>query len=73
MTGGRNLEMHIDETTIDWSELRLQKNSLLNTISLLENEQLFKTAESLRGILRFIDKVQAAAVDSGGVSAEEVF
>lgn len=65
--------MYIDETTIDWSELRIQKNSLLNTISLLENEQMFKTAENLREILRFMDKVQAVAVDSGGVSAEEVF
>lgn len=54
---------------IDYSLLRVQKNTLLDLLLELPTEQ----ADHLLGLLGLIDKIQDYAVEEIGLSEEDVF
>ena len=60
-------------SNIDWELLKKQKISLLNIITVCEDENKDKIAEDLVGILNLIDDVQECAVKSGIGTEEEIF
>lgn len=68
---------------IDWSELRNQKGTLLETIKFLEESGIMsefdpavdtvEIVERLTGILHLIDSIQDFAVDDMGVPSISVY
>ena len=60
-------------TKIDWVLLKNQKSSLLETITKAEQVGNKELTDDLEGILHIIDALQDYAVDSMGLSDEEVF
>ena len=65
---------------IDWSELRNQKRTLLETIEHVENEDKLDPQEdtveivnNLIGLLHLIDSLQDYAVDEMGIESIHVY
>jgi len=65
---------------IDWSELRNQKRTLLETIEFIRNEDKFdpqvdteEIVNNLTGLLHLIDSLQDYAVDEMGIESMHVY
>ena len=66
--------MLIDMTDVNWHELQEHKEELLKHINLWENYmKLPAVADTLKGIVCLIERIQDEVIDSGYETEEEVF